>query len=142
MHEFAHFTTALLLGKPKGFSIWPKTSGNKMVFGNVSASVRFMVLHAFIAAAPLVWWVALYFLLKFVGLITFLHALPDMGFDQFTKKAGNLSLKHIIVVWLIFQLLWAGCLSTQDIKNFFKGIFSASGLAFIVAGTAVVILML
>lgn len=119
----------------------PKASGNKIVFGSVTASVRYMALHSFIAAAPLIWWVALYFLMRYLGLIKTVSSLPDMSFAQLKKMAGGLSLKHVLLVWLFFQLLWAGWPSTGDIKNFFRGAFSVSGLVFILAGAAVYFLL-
>lgn len=129
------------MGKARGFSIWPKTSGNKIVFGSVAASVRYMALHSFIAVAPLIWWVALYFVMRHLGVIKMVSSLPDMNLAQLKKVAGGLSLKHVIFIWLFFQLLWAGWLSTQDIKNFFKGAFSVSGLVCILAGAAVYLLL-
>ncbi len=138
LHEFSHFTAAMLLGKPEGFSILPKIDGDSFVFGEVRARVKYKVLGAFIATAPLAWWVVLFFMVK--------HILPaSLGPDMqgpniafFLEKLKSLSLSDVFPLWFACQLLWAGRLSMQDMKTCFRGIVSPSGLFLISASVLLV----
>ena len=138
LHEVSHFTAALLLGKPEGFSLVPKIDGDSFIFGEVRARVRYKVLGVFIATAPLVWWVILFFMVK--------HILPaSQGSDMqglsiaiFLKKMKSLSLLDVFPLWFASQLLWAGRLSMQDIKTCFRGVVSPSGLSLISAAVLLV----
>ena len=128
LHEFSHFTAALLLGKPEGFSILPRIDGDSFIFGEVRARVRFKVFGVFIAIAPLVWWVILFFMIK--------HMLPasqgpdiqGLNMAAFLGKLKSLSFRDVFPLWFACQLLWAGRLSMQDMKTCFRGIVSPSGL--------------
>lgn len=127
LHELSHFAAALLLGKPEGFSILPKVVGDYFVFGEVRARVRYKVLGLFVAIAPLVWWVVLFFMVKHI-----LQAYngPDMqGLDLaiFIEKLKARSLRNVFYFWFSWQLLWAGRLSMQDMKTCFRGMMSPSG---------------
>ena len=138
LHELSHFTAALLLGKPEGFSILPRIDGDSFVFGEVRARVRYKVLGVFIATAPLVWWVILFFMVK--------HILPAfqkpdiqvINIAFFLEKLKSLSLRDIFPLWFASQLLWAGRLSMQDMKTCFRGIVSPSGLFLISAAVLLV----
>ena len=138
LHEFSHFTAALLLGKPEGFSILPRIDGDSFVFGEVRARVRYKVLGVFIATAPFVWWIILYFMVK--------HILPDsQGSDMqginiafFLEKLKSLSLRNIFSLWFSSQLLWAGRLSIQDMKTCLRGIVSPSGFFMISAAVLLI----
>ncbi len=135
LHELAHFTAALLLGKPLGFSLLPRRSGNSIVFGSTTARVRYKVLSVFISLAPLVWWLALLFLLNYFRIIHFTLAEPNIRFLMPWEKLVPPSLHEVLFLWLAAQLLWAGRLSLQDIKTLLGGIFSLSGLV-LIAGSA------
>ena len=53
-HELSHFVVgALLLAKPRGFSIWPKASGKTWTLGAVSFGNVGLLNGAFVALAPL-----------------------------------------------------------------------------------------
>jgi hypothetical protein len=114
LHELTHYIAALILGRPAGFSVVPRICGDSIVLGSVTARTRFQVFSSFIAIAPLIWWPVLY---RF-----FMHfALPSLKMKPF-------SLENLLFLWLGIQLLWAGRLSSQDVRNFFAGLFSFSGL--------------
>lgn len=138
LHEFSHFTVAMLLGKPEGFSIVPRIEGNSFVFGEVRARVRYKVLGGFVAIAPLVWWVVLF--------ITVRHVLPaPLGPDiqefntiTFLEKLKSMSLSDVFPLWLACQLLWAGRLSMQDMKACLRGMVSPSGI-FLIASTLLLV---
>src|SRR5208283_4063250 len=63
-HEAAHWACALLFGSAKGFNMIPRREGDNLIFGSVSSAVRYKAFWIFIGAAPLIWWVVLYMLLK------------------------------------------------------------------------------
>jgi len=136
LHESSHFAAALLLGKPVGFSILPRIDGDSFIFGEVRARVRYKVLGVFIALAPLLWWVVLFFMLR--------HILPAslgpewLNITTFLKKLKALSLRDVFPLWLAFQLLWAGRLSMQDLKTCLRGIVSPSGLFLILSAVLLV----
>ena len=136
LHESSHFAAALLLGKPVGFSILPRIDGDAFIFGEVRARVRYRVFGVFIALAPLLWWVVLFFMLRYI--------LPAslgpewLNITTFLKKLKALSLQDVFPLWLAFQLLWAGRLSMQDMKTCFRGIASPSGLFLIFASVLLV----
>src|SRR5262249_1418580 len=53
-HELAHFIVgALLLAKPRGFSVWPKAVGRTWKLGSVSFGNISLLNGAFVALAPL-----------------------------------------------------------------------------------------
>src|ERR1700726_4628455 len=53
-HELAHFVVGLLLlAKPRGFSIWPKTQSHTWKLGSVSFGNIGLLNGAFVAFAPL-----------------------------------------------------------------------------------------
>ena len=53
-HELAHFVVgALLLAKPRGFSIWPRALGHTWRLGSVSFANIGLLNGAFVALAPL-----------------------------------------------------------------------------------------
>ncbi|MBS1127049.1 MAG: hypothetical protein H6Q93_1038 [Nitrospirae bacterium] len=131
LHEFSHFAVALFFGKPEGFSIVPRIESDTFIFGAVKARVKYKVLSVFIAAAPLIWWVLLLFMVKHV-----LSASPETGMKGFNvsiilEKLKTFSLHDAFSLWLASQLFWAGRLSRQDIKTCFSGIISPSGLILI-----------
>jgi hypothetical protein len=129
LHELAHYAAALLFGKPSGFSVVPRISGDRVVLGNVQAGVRYKVLSAFIAAAPLLWWLILYLLLAHFRVIRTTIERPLIHFTFSLDRLASFSLMNVVFFWLAVQLLWAGRLSAQDVKTFFAGLFSLSGLS-------------
>ena len=140
LHELSHFAVAMLLGKSEGFSIVPRIDGDSFIFGEVKARVRFRILAVFIACAPLIWWALLLIIVK--------HVLSDFSGPDvqrpsvtvFLEKLKTFSLRDVFLLWFASQLLWAGRLSTQDIKTCFRGIISPSGLFLI--GTAVLLVQI
>ena len=138
LHELSHFTAALLLGKPEGFSILPKVGGDSFIFGEVRARVRYKVLGVFIATAPLVWWVILFFMVKHILPVSQVSDMQGLSIAAIMGKLTSLSLRDVFHLWLACQLLWAGSLSLQDMKTFFRGILSLSGLFFIAVAVLLV----
>ena len=138
LHEFSHLTAALLLGKPEGFSILPKISGDSFIFGEVRARVRYKVLGVFIATAPLVWWVILFFMAKHTLPVFRVPDMQGLSITAIPGKLKSLSLGDVFHLWLACQLLWAGSLSLQDMKTFFRGILSPSGFFFITVAVLLV----
>jgi hypothetical protein len=133
LHEFSHFTAALLLGKPEGFSILPRIDGDSFVFGEVRARVRYKVLGVFIATAPLAWWVILFFMVKHSLPASQIPDIQGLSIATFMGKLKALSLRDVFPLWFVSQLLWAGRLSIEDMKTGFRGIVSPSGLFLILA---------
>ncbi len=136
LHELAHFTAALFLGKPAGFSLLPRRMGNSIVFGSTAARVRHKALSVFIALAPLVWWVALLFLLRHFRIIHFTLNKPAVRVTLPWERLLRPSLQGGLFFWLAAQLLWAGRLSLQDVKTLLGGIFSLSGFVLIAGGVS------
>jgi hypothetical protein len=139
LHELAHYVAALLLGKAEGFSVIPRIEGNRIVFGSVRSRVRYKFLASFIAAAPLVWWAILFLILLYLNIIRLRNGIPDIGYELITKKLRSFSFSDVFFLWVFVQMVWAGRLSVQDIKNVFRGIFSVSGLVFL---SSVIIILL
>jgi hypothetical protein len=133
LHELAHYVAALVLGKAEGFSVFPKIEGDSFIFGSVKSRARYKVLTSFIAAAPLIWWGVLFFILRHLYIIRISNGMPEVQTDMTIKRIKSFSLPDLIYIWLFIQLLWAGRLSMQDIKNFFRGVFSVSGFVLISA---------
>lgn len=131
LHEFSHFAVAVFLGRPEGFSIVPRIEGDTLIFGEVRARVRYKVLSVFIAAAPLIWWAFLLFMVKHVLSASFVTAMQGFNITILLKKLRSFSLHDAFSLWFASQLLWAGRLSKQDIKTCFSGIISPSGLILI-----------
>jgi len=138
LHELSHFTVALLLGKPEGFSILPRIDGDSFIFGEVRARVRYKVLAVFIATAPLAWWVVLFFIVKHMLTASQGPDIQGLNIAIFLEKLKSLSLRDVFPLWFAFQLLWAGRPSMQDMKTFFRGIVSPSGLFMISAAVLLV----
>jgi hypothetical protein len=131
LHEFSHFAAALVFGRPEGFSIAPRIEGDRFIFGEVRARVRYKVLSVFIAAAPIIWWVFLFFIGKHFLFVY--HATCSQGLDikMLSLKLKTCSLSDVFFLWVGTQLLWAGRLSGEDIKACLSGIISLSGIALI-----------
>ncbi len=128
LHELAHYCAASLFGKAEGFSVRPKVEGNSFVFGSVRSRTRYRVLSSFIAIAPLLWWIALFFLLEYLRVIRRGSGIPGINFGLVAGKLRHFSLSDAFALWLFLQILWAGRPSLQDIKNFLTGFLSFSGL--------------
>ena len=121
------------MGKPEGFSLIPKIEGGSFIFGSVSYRVRYKVLSSFIASAPLLWWVVLVLMLLYFKLMQISGWIPHFNYSLIWQRFKSFSLSDAVFIWLFIQLLWAGRLSSRDIKNFFSGIVSVSGLVLISA---------
>jgi len=128
LHELSHFAAAFFLGKPQGFSIVPRIDGDSFIFGEVRARVRYKVLGVFIATAPLVWWVILFFMIKHILPASQGPDIQGLNIATFLEKLKSFSLRDIFDLWFASQLLWAGRLSMHDMKTCFRGIVSPSGL--------------
>lgn len=133
LHELSHYTAAFSLGKPEGFSLMPKIEGGSFIFGSVRYRVRYKALSSFIASAPLLWWVVLVRMLLYFKLIQMSGWIPHLNYSLIWQRLKAFSFSDGIFIWLFIQLLWAGRLSSKDIKNFFSGIFSVSGFVLISA---------
>ncbi|MFO0752181.1 MAG: hypothetical protein U0411_02510 [Thermodesulfovibrionales bacterium] len=141
LHELAHYIAALLLGKPEGFSLIPRKRGRQIIFGSVTASYTYKVYGSLIAAAPLIWWGVLYLVLRDLGILQV--ALDGSRFHLIVsaERAGKSLLAHLPFLWLSIQLLWAGRLSTQDLKEFVRGLVSPSG-AILIAAVVVCVMVI
>ncbi|OGW33406.1 MAG: hypothetical protein A2X59_00185 [Nitrospirae bacterium GWC2_42_7] len=131
LHELAHYIAAVILGKAEGFSVIPKIEGDRFIFGSVKSRARYKVLTSFIAAAPLVWWVVLFLVMRHFHIISISNGMPEINTDMIIKRIETFSLSDLFYLWLFMQMLWAGKLSMQDIKNFFGNLFSISGIILI-----------
>ena len=80
-------------------------------------------------------------MLLYFKLIQMRGWIPHFNYSLIWQRVKSFSLSDAIFIWLFIQLLWAGRLSSKDIKNFFSGIFSVSGLV-LIAITALVIYFL
>ncbi|HKN18456.1 MAG TPA: hypothetical protein VJW95_01565 [Dissulfurispiraceae bacterium] len=141
-HELAHWACALLFGSTEGFNIIPRRDGDHLIFGSVSASVRYKAFGIFIGAAPLVWWVVLYMLLKYYIIMHAIIEAPKVYITFSFERFASPSLADLLFLWLITQLFWAGRLSAQDIKTCLAGLFSVSGAILIVSAGAIASLIL
>lgn len=141
-HELAHWACSLIFGSAKGFSIIPRREGDNLVFGSVSAAVRYKVFLIFIGAAPLVWWVVLYMLLKYYDIIHAAFEAPKVYITLSFERLVPPSLVNLLFLWLITQLFWAGRLSMQDLKTCLAGLFSLSGALLVVAAGVIACLVL
>jgi hypothetical protein len=136
LHEFAHYVAALLLGKADGFSVIPERAGDTYIPGSVKSRTRYKVLSAFVAMAPLIWWLGLFLFLTRIHIIGTDHRLPHIRFGAVLERLRPFRLSDVFFLWLFLQILWAGRLSRADIKNVFTGIFSLSGFVLIGIATA------
>lgn len=118
-----------------GFTIIPKIKKDQVVYGHVLSIPKAKAAFVFISSAPLIWFVVLYFLLTHYGYLTFLtedgEAYFKINYLEFFR------LENWLLIYVSLQLIWAGTLSSQDIKMFLKGIFSISFLT-IIAFTTII----
>jgi len=131
LHELAHYVAALLLGKAEGFSVIPRIEGTRFILGSVKSRVRYKVLSSFIAAAPLVWWAILFLTLLYLHIIQVRNGMPIISSGLVAKRLKSLSLSDLFLLWVFIQLLWAGHLSMDDLKNVVRGMLSVSGMVFL-----------
>ncbi|HXW68159.1 MAG TPA: hypothetical protein VEJ88_01015 [Dissulfurispiraceae bacterium] len=136
-HELAHWTCALLFGSNEGFNIIPRKEGDHLILGSVNASVRYKAFWIFIGAAPLVWWVVLYMLLKYYLVMYTIIEAPRVYITFSFERFASPSLTDLLLLWLTTQLFWAGRLSAKDIKTCLTGLFSVSGAILILSAGAI-----
>lgn len=141
LHELAHYLSAAFFGKAGGFSVVPKIEGDRLIFGSVTSRTKFKVLSSFIALAPLVWWVALLLIAMHFQLIKVSDRGPEINLDPAFNKIRTFCRWDFFYVWLYIQMGWAGTLSSADIKNFFGGFLSASGIVLLSTAAIIVFLM-
>lgn len=142
LHELAHYSAALVLGKAEGFSVWPRIEGGNFVFGSVKSRTRYKVLSSFIAAAPVIWWVVLVLTLRYLHFIGTLNGIPSINFGMISMKLKSFTSSDIFFIWLFLQILWAGRPSLQDVKNFIRGFFSVSGIMLVSVVAGLIYLLL
>ena len=125
--------------KISGFTIIPKIKKDRVVYGHVYAIPKYNMFYTIIAAAPLIWFVVLYYLLAYYGFVamdidkeTLLFQLDYKSLFQF---------KNWLIFYISLQLIWAGTLSSQDIKMFFNGVFSISFFLFAISGFVIYVFM-
>ncbi|MBW6487542.1 hypothetical protein [Sulfurimonas sp.] len=107
-----------------GFTIIPKIKKDQVVYGHVLSIPKFDIALVFISAAPLVWIVALYYILSHYGYISLGFENGNIYFSA--DYSSFFSLSNWLLIYIALQLIWASTLSSQDIKMFFKGVFSPS----------------
>src|ERR1700693_440930 len=101
-HELAHFVVGfLLLAKPHGFSIWPRSRGNTWTLGSVSFGNIGLLNGAFVALAPL--------LLLPIAWMCLIHVLMPLWID------GQWGW-WLLAGYLAATALFAALPSFQDIK--------------------------
>ena len=101
-HELAHFIVgALLLAKPRGFSIWPRAQGHTWRLGSVSFANIGLLNGAFVAFAPL--------LLLPIAWLCVVHVLLPLWNDS---RWGW----WLLAGYLTATALFAALPSFQDIK--------------------------
>lgn len=101
-HELAHFIVgALLLAKPRGFSVWPKAVGRTWKLGSVSFGDIGLLNGAFVALAPL--------LLLPIAWLCLVHVLLPLWNDR--RWAWWLSAGYVTAT-----VLFAALPSFQDIR--------------------------
>jgi hypothetical protein len=135
LHELAHYGAAILLGKAEGFSVIPRIEGRRFVLGSVRSRVRYKVLSSLIAAAPLCWWVVLLLILLSLHVVQIRNGVPVIPQELIMKRLKSFSLRDAFFLWIFVQVLWAGHLSVQDLKNVLRGLFSVSGLVSLFVAT-------
>jgi hypothetical protein len=140
LHELAHYVAALLLGKVESFSVIPRIEGKRFVLGKVRSAVRYKFLSSFIASAPLVWWAILLLILLYLHIVRINNGIPGISSEVVMKRLRAISFSDAFFLWVFMQLLWAGRLSVQDLKNVFKGMFTVSGLVFLSAAAILLLL--
>lgn len=138
LHESAHYFFALLLGKAEGFSLLPRREGDNLVFGAVKSRTKFKVLSSFIAASPLLWWAVLFIMMVHFRIIRISGNMPRFDFGLAMRKIEHFSRWDFFYLWIFVQMIWAGKLSGADLKNFFRGFLSVSGLIFIIILAAII----
>ena len=141
LHELAHYIAAFLLGKAEGFSVIPKIEGTRFVLGSVKSRVRYKFLSSFIASAPLVWWTILLLILFYLHIIQLNNGLPIISSGVVMKRLRSISFPDLFFLWIFIQLLWAGRLSVEYLKNVIRGMFSVSGMVFLSGVTILVYLL-
>ncbi|MFA6195334.1 MAG: hypothetical protein WC656_01665 [Sulfurimonas sp.] len=107
-----------------GFTIIPRIKKDYVVYGHVFSIPRINASLVLISAAPLVWFIALYYLLLNCGFI-FITIENGKIFLNFNYKEF-FTPQNLLIIYISLQLIWAGTLSSQDIKMFFKGVLSVS----------------
>lgn len=128
LHELAHLLAGMLLGRPAGFSILPRVQEDRVLFGSASVRVKYKVLGALVAAAPLLWWLVLYYtLLKQSRVLQISRAAVRIDTALLLYKVQHPAASDLVLLWLGIQLLWAGRLSTADLKAVAAGLCSPSG---------------
>jgi len=110
--------------KVSGFTIIPKIKKDRVVYGHVYAIPKYNMFYIIIAIAPIVWFVALYYLLAHYGFVTININKETLLFQLDYKSLFQF--QNWFIIYLSLQLIWAGTLSSQDIKMFLNGIFSIS----------------
>jgi hypothetical protein len=73
-----------------------------------------------------------------LGLLRTGSGMPEVDVAPALGRLRDFSLPDLLFIWLFIQLLWAGRLSLTDIKNFFRGLLSVSGLVFLSAAAALI----
>ncbi len=131
LHELAHYVAAVLLGRAEGFSVMPRIEGKRFVLGSVRSSVRYKFLSSFIASAPLVWWAILFLILLHLHIIQLSNGIPKIPSGLLMKRLKSVSFSDVFFLWVFIQLIWAGHLSAQDLKNVIRGLLTISGAVFL-----------
>jgi hypothetical protein len=140
LHELAHYVAALLLGKAESFSVIPRIEGTQIVLGSVKSSVRYKFLSSFIASAPLIWWAILFLTLLYLHIIQVRNGMPLIPSGLVAKRLKSVSISDLFSLWVFIQLLWAGRLSVEDLRNVIRGMLSVSGMVFLSVVTIIVYL--
>ena len=131
LHELLHaFGTFISGGNIKSFSLWPHfNEDGSITLGAVVSAHRYKWAFVITSIAPLFSWVLLYFFVtRFV-----LPVFDFSNFELFQFLKMFFSMDMLLYLYISYLLFMAGILSRQDIKVFFWGLFSISGMIFLLS---------
>lgn len=129
LHELAHYIPALLFRTKPTFSVLPKL--NEGTAGRVThQQARYKISNTIIAMMPLIWWVLLFVIYNQIQLLSYSLLYEEITL-RFTALHHYTYVELITLIYLTWQLLWAGSLSRQDWLNAINGMVSISGVILI-----------
>jgi len=138
-HELLHYIGFRLMGfRGLSLSLLPKaTSTQEIIMGSVSASLAEdkTRLRGFVPAIlPKLWWIALYYLLTYIGWVEVVYVEGYKGIFLNLEAMDFSDATTYLMLYITLQLFYAGGLSFQDWKTAFAAIFSLYGLSILSLG--------
>ena len=139
MHELMHFLIAILtLSKITSFNLIPKIKWDdnnpaEIIYGSVGYVPKLKMLHIPISLAPLLLIPLSWFMLYYFHIINILVDFSHL----YVNYSTILSIKGIIALFAVIEMLWGSIPSTQDLKNVKDGILSLSFLFFMIVAVGI-----